>query len=173
MIYVPKVAHTNFSIAYLLRLCSPERSIGHRQHPSTLSCLELAFPVDTTCTSLSSISVRRCSSSVTHVWSTSILPIIIEGACGLKTVVCDEGRSLVFHLVFSPVGSTGVPAGRWKFSVFLMVNPSPSPYNGCRFVFFQSFFRIFSVRLNFGIRLKRLLVLSMLSNAFSKSTKTT
>lgn len=60
MIYVPKVVHTIFSLAYPLNLFSPEKSLGHRQHPSTLSCHELAFLVDTTCISLFSISVRRC-----------------------------------------------------------------------------------------------------------------
>lgn len=124
MIYVPKVAHTNFSLAYPLNLFSPEKSLGHRQHPSTLSCLELAFLVDTTCISLFSISVRRCffigNPLVIHIdslyhhrgslWTQNrgLLP------------VCDEGWSLVFHSVCSPVGSSGVPAGWWKFSVSFM-----------------------------------------------------
>lgn len=124
MIYVPKVAHTNFSLAYPLNLFSPEKSLGHRQHPSTLSCLELAFLVDTTCISLFSISVRRCffigNPRVIHIdslyhhrgslWTQNrgLLP------------VCDEGCSLVFHSVCSPVGSSGVPAGWWKFSVSFM-----------------------------------------------------
>lgn len=70
---------------------------------------------------LSSLSLwEGAFSSVTHVWSTSILSIIIEGVCGLKTVVCYEGCSLVFHSVCSPVGSSGVPAGWWKFSVSFM-----------------------------------------------------
>lgn len=124
MVYVPKVAHTNFSLAYPLNLFSPEKSLGHRQHPSTLSCLELAFLVDTTCISLFSISVRRCffigNPRVIHIdflyhhkgslWTQNrgLLP------------VCDEGCSLVFHSVCSPVGSSGVPAGWWKFSVSFM-----------------------------------------------------
>lgn len=125
MIYVPKVAHTNFSLAYPLNLFSPEKSLGHRQHPSTLSCLELAFLVDTTCISLFSISVRRCVFiGITHVWSTSILSIIIRGSLWTQNrgllPVCDEGCSLVFHSVCSPVGSGGVPAGWWKFSVSFM-----------------------------------------------------
>lgn len=124
MIYVPKVVHTNFSLAFPLNLFSPEKSLGHRQHPSTLSCLELAFLVDTTCISLFSISVRRCffigNPCVIHIdslyhhrgslWTQNrgLLP------------VCDEGCSLVFHSVCSPVGSSGVPAGWWKFSVSFM-----------------------------------------------------
>lgn len=124
MIYVPKVAHTNFSLAYPLNLFSPEKSLGHRQHPSTLSCLELAFLVDTTCISLFSISVRRCffigNPRVIHIDS------LYHHRGSLWTqnrgllAVCDEGCSLVFHSVCSPVGSSGVPAGWWKFSVSFM-----------------------------------------------------
>lgn len=116
MIYVPKVAHTNFSLAYPLNLFSPEKSLGHRQHPSTLSCLELAFLVDTTCISLFSISVRRCF----FIGNPRVIHIDSLYHHSRKFVDCEEGCSLVFHSVCSPVGSSGVPAGWWKFSVSFM-----------------------------------------------------
>lgn len=175
MIYVPKVAHTNFSLAYPLNLFSPEKSLGHRQHPSTLSCLELAFLVDTTCISLFSISVRRCffigNPRVIHIdslWSSS------REFVDSKPWFATRLRRGVFSGL--PLGL--FPCGfQWSacrvmevFGFLHVVNPSPSSYIRCWFVFFQSSFRIFSVHLNLGIGLKRLLVLSRLLKAFSNST---
>lgn len=138
MIYVPKVAHTNFSLAYPLNLFSPEKSLGHRQHPSTLSCLELAFLVDTTCISLSSLSLwEGAFSSVTHAWSTSILSIIIRGSLWTQNRGLRGG-------VFSGLPLGLFPCGfQWSacrvmevFGFLHVVNPSPSPYIRCWIVFY-------------------------------------
>lgn len=89
MIYVPKVAHTNFSLAYPLNLFSPEKSLGHVPTASIYLVLSWAGFSSWYHLYLSSLSLwEGAFSSVTHVWSTSILSIIIEGVCGLKTVVC-------------------------------------------------------------------------------------
>lgn len=124
MIYVPKVVHTIFSLAYPLNLFSPEKSLGHRQHPSTLSYLELAFLVDTTCIS----PLYLCEKVLFHRYNPRVIHIdsLYHHRGSLWTVVCDEGCSLVFYLVCSPVGFSGVPAGWWKFSVSFMCGQSIS-----------------------------------------------
>lgn len=138
MIYVPKVAHTNSSFAYLLKLFSPEKSIGHRQHP----CLELAFPVDTTCTS----PLHLCE-KVFFIGNPRVIHIDSPhhhwGSLWSQNRGLRRGVFFGFSLGLFPC----VSAGWWKFSVSLMCGQSiyPSPYIGRWFVFFQSPFRTFLV----------------------------
>lgn len=141
MIYVPKVAHTNLSFAYLLKLFSPEKSIGHRQHP----CLELSFPVDTTCTS----PLHLCE-KVFFIGNPRVIHIDSPhhhwGSLWSQNRGLRRGVFFGFSLGLFPC----VSAGWWKFSVSLICGQSiySYPYIERWFVFFQSSFRTFLVASN-------------------------
>lgn len=130
MIYVPKVVHTIFSLAYPLNLFSPEKSLGHRQHPSTLSYLELAFLVDTTCIS----PLYLCEKVLFHRYNPRVIHIdsLYHHRGSLWTVVCDEGCSLVFYWSVPLWVSVECLPGDGSFRFpSCVVNPSPSSYIRC------------------------------------------
>lgn len=126
MIYVPKVAHTNFSLAYPLNLFSPEKSLGHV--PTASIYLVLSWAGFSSWYHLYLSLLYLCEKVLFHRYNPCVIHIdsLYHHRGSLWTQnrgllpVCDEGCSLVFHSVCSPVGSSGVPAGWWKFSVSFM-----------------------------------------------------